>query len=177
MKIRLFQTITVALFATAAFGQFAPQGGQSQGTQATQVPLSGRTGQAGAVTATQSPVAGTTTSVNTINPSIQVQGPYAGSAQSTAKMPFSGKLSLRDAIARGLEYNLGTVGLSLAMRQSHGQAITSRSNLMPNVNGSLSETVQQTNLRAQGLRISSPFPGIGIPGIVGHSIISICGRG
>ena len=41
---------------------------------------------------------------------------------STAKRPFSGKLSLRDAVARGLEYNLGTVGLSLAMRQAHGQA-------------------------------------------------------
>jgi outer membrane protein TolC len=166
MKIRLFQ-ITAALLATSAFGQFAPQGGQSQSTQATQVPLSGRTGQAGAVTATQSPVAGTTTSVNTINPSIQAQGPYAGSALSTAKKPFSGKLSLRDAVERGLEFNLGTVGLSLAMRQAHGQAIVARSSLMPNVNGTLSETVQQINLRAQGLRISSPFPGIGIPATVG----------
>jgi outer membrane protein TolC len=166
MKIRLFQ-ITAALVATSAFGQFAPQGGQSQSTQATQVPLSGRTGQAGAVTATQSPVAGTTTSVNTINPSIQAQGPYAGSALSTAKKPFSGKLSLRDAVERGLEFNLGTVGLSLAMRQAHGQAIVARSSLMPNVNGTLSETVQQINLRAQGLRISSPFPGIGIPATVG----------
>src|SRR6185312_99364 len=33
--------------------------------------------------------------------------------------------------------------------------------------GTLSENVQQTNLRAQGLRISSPFPGIGIPSTVG----------
>jgi len=63
------------------------------------------------------------------------------------------------------------------MRQSHGQAITSRSNLMPNVNGSLSETVQQTNLRAQGLRISSHFRVSVFPGLWGHSIISICGRG
>jgi outer membrane protein TolC len=82
-------------------------------------------------------------------------------------MPFSGKLSLREAVARGLEYNLGSVGLSLALRQSHGQTLVARSALMPNVSGSLSESVQQIDLRADGLRISSPFPGIGIPSIVG----------
>jgi len=157
-----------ALSETAVFGQFGPPPpGQSTGTQANQVPLSGRTGQSGSVTAAQSPVAGTTNSVNTINPSIQTAGPYTGSALSTAKMPFSGKLSLREAVARGLEYNLGAVGLTLAMQQAQGQARTVRSALMPNVNGSLSETVQQTNLRAAGLRISSPFPGVGIPSIVG----------
>jgi outer membrane protein TolC len=156
-----------ALFETTVFGQFAPPSGQSTGTQANQVPLSGRTGQSGSVTAAQSPVAGTTNSVNTINPSIQTAGPYTGSALSTAKMPFSGKLSLREAVARGLEYNLGAVGLTLAMRQAHGQAQVVRSALMPNISGSLSETVQQIDLRAEGLRISSPIPGFGIPSIVG----------
>ena len=100
------------LVATSAFAQFGPPAASSAGSQANQVPLSGRTGQAGSVTATQSAVAGTTNSVNTINPSIQAAGPYTGSALSTTKMPFSGKLSLRDAIARGLEYNLGAVGLT-----------------------------------------------------------------
>ncbi len=38
---------------------------------------------------------------------------------------------------------------------------------MPNVNGSLSETVQQIDLKADGLRFSSPIPGFGIPSIVG----------
>ncbi len=74
---------------------------------------------------------------------------------------------MRDAVARGLEYNLGAVGLSLAMRQAHGQTVSVRSALMPNVNGSLSETVEQINLRADGLRFSSPIPGFGIPTIVG----------
>jgi outer membrane protein TolC len=165
-QLRLISS-SVLLFATSSFGQFGAPSGSSTGTQANQVPLSGRTGQAGAVTATQSPVAGTTNSVNTINPSIQAQGPYTGSASSTAKMPFSGKLSLKEAIARGLEYNLGAVGLSLAMRQAHGQEAVVRSALLPNINGTLSETVEQINLRAQGLRISSPFPGIGIPSTVG----------
>ncbi len=83
-------------------------------------------------------------------------------------MPFSGKLSLKEAVARGLEYNLGSVGLSIAMRQAHGQTLTARSALLPNLNGTLSESVQQTDLKAQGLRFSSPFQGIGgIPSIVG----------
>ena len=91
---------------------------QSQSTQATPLPLSGRAGQSGSVTAVESPIAGTTNSVNTINPTVQVQGAYSGSAASTAKLPFSGKLSLREAIERGLNYNLGAVGQSNAVRQA-----------------------------------------------------------
>ena len=152
---------------TCAYGQFGPPAVPATGTEASQLPLSGRTSSSGSVVATQSPVAGTTTSVNTINPAIQALGPYAGSALSTAKRPFSGKLSLQEAVSRGLEYNLGTVGLTLAMQQAHGQAIVSRSALLPNLNGTLSETAQQTDLRAAGLRISSPIAGFGIPSIVG----------
>src|SRR5919198_1310686 len=65
--------------AVDVFPQIGPPTSPSQGSQAAQLPLSGRNQQAGSVTAIQSPVPGTTTSVNTINPSIQVQGPYAGS--------------------------------------------------------------------------------------------------
>lgn len=155
------------LLANAAWAQFgAPAGGGGQAL-ATQVPASGRTVEAGSVAATQAPIAGTTNSVNTINPSIQAAGPYTGSALSTSKMPFNGKLSLRDAIARGLDYNLGAVGLSVAIRQAHGQMLDARSALMPNIHGSLSETVQEIDLKAEGLRFSSPFPGFGIPTIVG----------
>jgi len=124
-------------------------------------------GQGGSVTATESPVPGTTTSVDTINPSIQVQGPYAGSVPSGAKLPFSGKLSLNDAIERGLQYNLGAVGLAQTIRAARGQRRISRSDLLPNLNGILSETVQQTNLEAFGLRFRSPLPGFAIPTVVG----------
>jgi outer membrane protein TolC len=155
------------LSGSCAFGQFGAPAGATTGTVANQIPLSGRTGDTGAVTATQAPVAGTTNSVNTINPAIVAQGPYAGSALSTAKMPFAGKLSLTDAVKRGLDYNLGAIGQSLAMQQAHGQATVSRSALLPNLNGTLGETIQEVNLRAQGLRFSSPIPGFGIPSIVG----------
>lgn len=155
------------LCSAGAFGQFGAPAGPSTGSQAGQIPLSGRTGAAGGVAATQSPVAGTTNSVNTINPSIQTSGPYTGSTLGGAKRPFNGKLSLTEAVARGLEFNLGPVGLNLAVQQAHGQAMVSRSALLPNLNGTLSETLQQTNLKAFGFRISTPFPGVAIPSVVG----------
>jgi outer membrane protein TolC len=150
-----------------ALGQAGPPAGQSEGTQATPLPLSGRTGQNGSVKATQSPVPGTTTSVDTINPTVQVQGPYAGSTPSTAKMSFSGKLSLREAIQRGLEYNLGAVGMTQAMRQAQGQSRVARSALLPNLYGTLSENVEQVDLKAEGLRFSTPIAGFSIPTVIG----------
>jgi outer membrane protein TolC len=102
-----------------------------------------------------------------LNPAIQVQGPYTGSANSAAKTPFSGKLSFREAIHRGVAYNLGAVGLSLAVRESHGQSRVARSALLPNVNADLSEVVEQVNLRAVGVRFQSPVPGLATPSVVG----------
>ncbi len=137
----------------------------SNSSQAAQLPLSGRTGQAGGVSATQTPVPGTTTSVDTLNPSIQVQGPYSGSANSTAAMPFSGKLSLREAIQRGLSYNLGEISLTQAARQSRAMSHAARSTLLPNVSGTIFATDETENLAALGLNFN--VPGFRLPTLVG----------
>src|SRR5437773_11808850 len=126
--------ILVILAATAdAFPQIGPPAGQTQATQATLLPLSARSQQGGSVTAIQTPVPGTTTSVNTINPSIQLQGPYAGSTPSTTATRFTGKLTLAEAIARALGHNLGPVGLNEILNQARGQNRVSRSALLPNI--------------------------------------------
>ena len=138
---------------------------QSQSPQASPLPLSGRAAQSGLVTTVEAPIAGTTDSVNTINPTVQVQGPYSGSASSTAKLPFSGKLSLREAIARGLNYNLGSVGQGNAVRLAEGQSQVARSALLPNVSGYLAETIQQISLQAEGFRFT--IPGFAIPATIG----------
>ncbi len=163
-KLSATFVLSTLAFANCAFAQGAPA---TQGTPANPVPLSGKIGQSGSVKAIQSPIPGTTTSVDTISPVVQVQGPYAGSTPSTAKMPFSGTLSFRDAIQRGLDFNLGTVNMMQAERQAHGQSISTRSLLLPNVNGTLGETVQQTDLKALGLRVSTPIAGFTFPTIVG----------
>lgn len=164
----LIVLILFLLFAPAICAQTLqtpPQ--QPQPSQAAQLPLSGRNPQNGTVTATQTAIPGTTNSVNTINPAVQVQGPYAGSTSSTTKLPFSGRLSLREAVDRALEFNLGAVGLTEAVRQARGETKIARSALLPNINANLSETVQQTNLRALGLRFQTPIPGFSVPSIVG----------
>ncbi len=153
--------------AQAPGGLVGTASGPAEGAQANPLPLSGRSGQTGAVRATQLPVPGTTTSVNTINPTVQVQGPYGGSAQGPANALRSGMLSFREAIQRGLEYNLGAVDQMQAVRQARGQSLVMRGTLLPNLNGYTSETVQQVNLRAFGVRVTSPVPGFSIPTIVG----------
>lgn len=163
----LIVVILILLFAPAIFAQTPASGTQSQPTQAAQLPLSGRSPQGGSVTATQTAIPGTTNSINTINSTVQVQGPFSGSASSTAKLPFSGRLSLREAVDRAVEFNLGSVGLNTAVQQARGQTKVARSVLMPNLNANLSETVQQTNLQALGLRLNFPIQGFSPPTIVG----------
>ena len=159
---------SVSLACTAMLiclgGLAAAQGpspaGQPQHAQANPLPLSGRGGQSGSVTAVEAPIAGTTNSVTTINPSVQVQGPYAGSSSSTAKLPFSGKLSLRDAIERGLSSTWAVARLDLAVRQAEGQSQVVRSALLPNVSGYLAETLAagQPRRLLKGCASTCPSP-------------------
>jgi len=128
---------------------------QTGGTPPIQLPLSPRTSQGGAVTAAETPIPGTTSSVNTLNTTVQASGPYAGS-RSGASKPFDGKLSLHDAIDRGLAYNLGAIGMNSTLRQSQAQTRVARSTLLPSVNAQLREVAEQQNLAALGLHINIP---------------------
>src|SRR5436309_818516 len=75
-----------------ADAQLPGQNVQTQTPVANQLPISGRTAQTGSVTATQAAIPGVTSSVNTLNSGVQIQGPFAGSASRIAR-PFSGRLS------------------------------------------------------------------------------------
>jgi outer membrane protein TolC len=161
------QLAIAATIACASSLAQAPSQPSPSHAQAVPLPLSGRSAGNASVTAIEAPIAGTTNSVTTINPSVQVQGNYAGSAASASDRPFSGKLSLRDAIARGLSYNLGAASQNHAVRQAQGESQIARSALLPNVSGYLAENLQQTNLAAEGLRIHIPIPGFAFPTIVG----------
>jgi outer membrane protein TolC len=163
---RLPLVAVALLFAAPVFAQFGAPSGQSGSTQATQLPLSGRTAQtSGTVKTSEAPAPSTTATVNTLNPSVQVQGAYAGSTPGIAKMPFNGKLGLQEAIRRGLAYNLGETGATQALRQAQGQSRAALSNLLPNLNGTINENVQTTDLKALGFRFN--FPGFAIPAVIG----------
>ena len=154
------------LLAAPACAQFGAPSGAVQTTQAVQLPLSGRgTPTSGSVKTSEQPAPSTTATVNTLSPNVQVQGAYSGSTPGVAKLPFSGKLALREAIQRGLAYNLGQTGATLALRQAEGQAKSERAALLPNLNGTVTENVLTENLRAQGFRFS--FPGFSFPSVLG----------
>jgi outer membrane protein TolC len=161
MNQRRFYLITFLLFGfSAAVLAQSPPGTPSGGiTFANQIPLSGRTAQNGSVQSQQSAVPGTTQSVNTLNATVSIQGPYGQSVLSGK--PLEGELSLREAVQRGVAYNLGAIGLSNNSMQAHGQMRVARSSLLPNLNGSFREVDQQTDLAALGVRAPT------IPTIVG----------
>jgi outer membrane protein TolC len=163
MKEIRFVLLLLTLQTSLALAQM--QSGAPAGPTAIQLPLSGRNGQGGTVGAVTTPTAGVTNSVNTLNTSVSVQGPYTGSVPNSTDRPFTGTLSFREAIERGLEFNLGAIGLNQSLQQARGQVRVARSSLLPNLNGSLREVVQQTNLRAMGIRVSAP--GFSLPSVVG----------
>jgi outer membrane protein TolC len=133
--------------------------------RAVQLPLSGRTGEPGTVVTVQNPVPGGVETVNTLSSTVEVQGSYAGSVPSAQASGAPLKLSLDDAIRRGLQANLGNVGYQNATRQAYADAQQARSALLPNIDGYASATEEQINLQSFGFNFH--IPGFSIPTVVG----------
>ncbi len=165
-----YSLLILGALAGSALAQ-GPAGGSSVPATANVLPLSGRNQQGGSASVAQQPVPGTTQSVNTLNPNVSISGPYSGSASSVKAMPFSGSLTLADALKRGLLVNLGALSVAETANQNNAQQGVARSYLLPNVSAGLNETVEQVDLAAQGLRgVNFSIPGIGgfhLPTVVG----------
>ena len=91
-----------------------------------------------------------------------------GGAQSAAPvLTVPGALTLRDAVQRGLRYNLGSVNVAQLVKQARGQRTIARSALLPTVMGDLTTTLQEINLAAMGLSFGSTIPNVTLPTVVG----------
>lgn len=90
------------------------------------------------------------------------QSPYLGGVPSGQPSPGVMPLSLKDAIDRGLKYNLGLLLSGEGTREARGARMRALSELLPHLTWQTSETREQLNLAAFGF---SGFPGI--PSIVG----------
>ncbi len=154
--------IVLCVLASLAAGSSPAQSPSQMVTgpsSAAPVPLSGRQAQAGSVAVTQqtTQTGAAGNSVNEINSSVTAQGSYAGStAQGTATggdLP----LTLEHALSLGLKFNLGAIDQSAAVMQAEGQRQVARSQLLPNLNGAISEEFERLNLRTLGVETSS-FP-------------------
>ncbi len=144
---------TILLSALSAVAQTgAPSSGTAARVQ--QVPRSGRQG-ANTVSTQQSASPGTASNAGTISTSIQVEGTYQGSVPGPNTVGRTLTLTLQDAIERGLRYNLGAVSASTSLRQVRAERLAALSQLLPNINASLSMTAQKTDLQALGLSNST----------------------
>ena len=105
--------------------------------------------------------------VSTPPPPIQVIQPqinnstYEGSVAVPQVKPGVIGLSLDDAIQMGLQHNLGLLLTSQTTQSARGAELDQLQALLPTVNGDIKEAEQETNLEAEGLRIS------GFPKIIG----------
>jgi outer membrane protein TolC len=163
MAARALDRCAIALAFVVAPAVAGAQGGPAQGLA---LPLSGRAGQAGSVSVSQTALPGAASSVNTASPTVQTQGAASGSRNGPT--PLAGPLGFRDAVERGLAWNLGTVNVSQAVRQARSQQALARSVLLPTVGADLAATRQQLNLAASGFgSIGSPLPGFNFPSVVG----------
>jgi outer membrane protein TolC len=89
------------------------------------------------------------------------QNPFTGSVPAGKASSDVLALSFEDAIHRGLQQNLGLLLASDSAVAARGQRWKELSALLPNINASISETVQETSLTAIGIK----FPGL--PRVVG----------
>lgn len=90
------------------------------------------------------------------------QNPFAGSVPSGTVSSGELPLSLADAIGRGLKANLGLVLTDQGVTSAHGARWVSLSRLLPIVSIQGSESSEQLNLAAFGLK-----PAAGTPSVVG----------
>jgi outer membrane protein TolC len=86
------------------------------------------------------------------------QGPFSGSVTEGKAAPGVLPLSFKDALDRGMRNNLGLLLQNDTALAAHGQRWAELSALLPHVDASVSQSVEQIDLAALGFRIN--FPGI-----------------
>lgn len=166
IKISIYVILT--LCAVEAAWPQSSSSGSAQTPQAQQVQqLSGRPQGGASVMAQQSVAASTSSSVNTVNTTITVQGAYQGSVPGPAVGDGPISLTLADAIKRGLQYNLGGLDSAATARQQRAQRLSALSQMLPDIYATISETGAKTDLQTQGLSSSVFGGGVALPTTVG----------
>jgi outer membrane protein TolC len=158
--------LTILVFPASPLAQQAGGSGQTQAPQAVQLPSSGRATQSGgSVNSQQMTSEGTGASV--VQPSVTVTGNYQGSVAGPAVPSGPLRLSLADAVKRGLQANLGIVTAGVSSSTIRAERAQALSQLFPQITASIGITETQINLAAYGLNElgsasagASPFPTI-----------------
>jgi outer membrane protein TolC len=96
---------------------------------------------------------------HTYTPDFQQQSPYLGGVPTGKASPTPVSLSLEEAVARGLQQNLGGLLSGDAVSGAHGERWQALSALLPNVTTATSFGVRQVDIRAT-IGINIPVPGV-----------------
>ncbi len=91
------------------------------------------------------------------------EDPFSGSVVTEKATDQTITISLKDAINRGLKANLGALLTEQGITSANAQRWRALQQMLPDVSGRVTETVQQLNLAALGFK--GGFPGV--PSIVG----------
>ena len=84
--------------------------------------------------------------------------PFLGSVPTGKVSAEPLALSIADAIRRALQYNLGVISAEQSIDRARGARLRQLADLMPNLNGHLSETREEINLATFGFPLPAGFP-------------------
>jgi outer membrane protein TolC len=117
----------------------------------------------------QSPMpGGGQSNVNTLSTSVQVAGPYATSTTAPDARGALLKLTIEEAIQRGVKYNLGAIAAHTQRMSAQSSLDGMRSALLPSVTANLSENVDKVDMAAEGFAASTlPTIGSYFPSVIG----------
>jgi outer membrane protein TolC len=104
---------------------------------------------------------GTLPTPTQINPAQVASDNYQASVADEHLVPGILPLSLEDAVARGLHHNLGLILTANNITSARSTELSQLQALLPTISGSIKEADQETDLQAEGLRIT------GFPTIIG----------
>ena len=161
------QSVHLGILLTLLLAAWQPAAGQAPG-QAVGVPPTPAYTPPGATTPAPAP-SGVTLSVPAPSAAAvpgQAPSPFQGSVPTGQPTGTTLALSLRDAFARALKYNLGGFESNQNTRTARAARLRNLSALLPNLYGNVSVNQQQVNLQSFGLRLGV-IPGFSIPTIVG----------
>lgn len=133
--------LSLAILAAAAVAATAQSGAASTYSISTPKPIS--------------PVEGTTTPSARAT---QQQNPYLGSVPATSTGTTI-RLSLQDALARGLRYNLGLVESEHASSDVRAERLRALSTLLPQVSATARQAYENISYQEIGLKLP-PIPGL-----------------
>ena len=116
--------------------------------------------------AAQLPMAGRTTSEDSSSniplpqPTVPTLGNFQGSVAEEKPTPGVLPLTMKDALDRGLKYNLGIILGGQGERSAAAARLRALSDLLPKVNARTAENIQQINLAAFGFPVPAGSPAV-----------------